>query len=61
MTNDWWLQLEQAATELDEQSIQEVLEQISDEQALLAKVLPQTVDEVDLDKILNSIHQVSKI
>jgi signal transduction histidine kinase/CheY-like chemotaxis protein len=58
MSRDWLFQLEQAALELDEKLIVELLSQIPDEHTLLARALKNKVDDFDFDDIAHLIQGV---
>ena len=57
MSSEWLTQLEQAAAELDDEAVAELLNQIPDEYTLLAKALQNKVDDFDFDDIVNLIQQ----
>ena len=57
MPSTWLTQLEQAASELDEEVVVELLNQIPDEHILLAKLLQNKVDNFDFDDIVNLVQQ----
>ena len=61
MSSDWLTQLEQAASELDEDLIAELLNQIPDEHTLLAKALQNKVNDFDFDDIVALVGQTAKI
>ena len=61
MPSQWLTQLQKAASELDEESIAELLAQIPDEHTLLARALQNKVDDFDFDDIVDLIGQTSKI
>jgi signal transduction histidine kinase/DNA-binding response OmpR family regulator len=58
MPRDWLVQLEQAALELDGESIIELLDRIPDEHTLLARALKNKVDDFDFDDIAQLIQGV---
>ena len=57
MSSEWLTQLEQAASELDEEAIIELLEQIPDEHTLLTRLIQHKVDNFDFDDIVNLVQQ----
>ncbi len=57
MPGEWLTQLEQAASELDEELVMELLNQIPDEHTLLAQALQNKVDDFDFDDIVNLVQQ----
>lgn len=58
MPQEWLIQLEQAASELDEEAILKLLEQIPDEHTLLAKALQNKVDDFDFGDIANLVQRI---
>jgi signal transduction histidine kinase/CheY-like chemotaxis protein len=60
MSGEWLTQLERAASELDEEAMTQLLDQIPDEHTLLAKALQDKVDDFDFEEIINLIQQTSK-
>ena len=58
MPSEWLTQLEQAASELDEELIMELLKQIPDEHSLLVQALQNKVDDFDFDDIVNLIRLI---
>ena len=61
MPSDWLIQLEQAASELDEDLIAELLAQIPDEHSLLVKALQNKVNDFDFEDIVALVGQTTKI
>ena len=61
MPSDWLTQLQQAASELDEDVIFELLTQIPDEHTLLAQTLQNKVSDFDFEDIVNLVEQTAKI
>ncbi|MGF1539720.1 MAG: ATP-binding protein [Pleurocapsa sp.] len=59
MPNEWLTQLEQAASELDEEAVARLLNLIPDEHTLLAKALQNKVDDFDFDDIVDLIQQTA--
>ncbi len=57
MSREWLTQLEQAASELDEDAIAKLINQIPEEHTLLTQVLQNKVDDFDFDEIVNLIQQ----
>ncbi len=60
MPSEWLTQLEQAASESDEELIMELLQQIPDEHILLTQALQNKVDDFDFDDIVNLVQQTGK-
>ena len=58
MPIEWLNQLEQAASELDEERITELINQIADEHTFLAQALQNKVDDFDFDDIVNLVQRV---
>lgn len=58
MPQQWLIQLEQAASELDEEAILKLLEQIPDEHTLLAKALQNKVDDFDFGDIADLVQRI---
>ena len=61
MPSEWLTQLKEAASELDEDLIANLLAQIPDEHTLLAQVLQNKVSNFDFDEIVASLGQTAKI
>ncbi|WP_052055389.1 hybrid sensor histidine kinase/response regulator [Myxosarcina sp. GI1] len=61
MPGDWLARLEQAAAELDEEIVAELLQQIPDKHALLARALQDKVNDFDFDDIVKLVEQTVKI
>ena len=61
MPSKWLTQLKEAASELDEDSIANLLAQIPDEHTLLAQALQNKVSDFDFDDIVDLIGQTAKI
>ncbi|KYC36964.1 PAS domain S-box protein [Scytonema hofmannii PCC 7110] len=59
MPADWIAQLHQAAVRLDDKQMIELLTQIPQSNALLARALTQKVDNFDFDQIMNLTQQAS--
>jgi hypothetical protein len=57
MSSEWLIQLEQAAEELDEDLLIELLEQIPDEHTRLADALKNKVDDFNFDAIIDLVQQ----
>ncbi len=57
MPHDWLTQLEQAASQLDDAAIAELLNHIPDEHTLLAKALQNKVDDFDFEEIIDLVQQ----
>ena len=57
MPNDWLIQLEEAATELNKVAISRLIEQISVEHQLLARALQQKTEDFDFDQIVDLVQQ----
>ncbi len=57
MPKEWLTQLEQAASELDEDAIAKLINQIPEEHTLLTQTLQNKVDDFDFDEIVNLIQQ----
>ncbi len=57
MSREWLTQLEQATSELDEDAIAKLINQIPEEHTLLTQVLQNKVDDFDFDEIVNLIQQ----
>ena len=60
MSREWLMQLEQAAEDLNEELVLELLAQIPDEHTLLAQALQSKVATFDFDDIVNLIQQTIK-
>ena len=61
MPSNWLTQLQQAASELDEDVIFELLAQIPDEHTLLAQTLQNKVSDFDFEDIVDLVEQTAKI
>ena len=61
MPSKWLTQLKEAASELDEDLIADLLAQIPDEHTLLAQALQNKVSDFDFDDIVDLIGQTAKI
>ena len=61
MPKKWLIQLKQAASELDEEVIEELLKQIPDEHSLLVQALQNKVNNFDFDDIVDSVAQTVKL
>ena len=61
MPKKWLIQLKQAASELDEEVIEELLKQIPDEHSLLVQALQNKVNNFDFDDIVDSVAQTIKL
>lgn len=59
MPSEWLTQLEEAAAELDEAEIVNLLNRIPDEHTLLAQAIQNKVDDFDFDQIVNLIKQTT--
>jgi len=57
MPNKWLVQLEDAAAELDEEEIANLINQIPDEHVFLAQAIQNKVDGFDFDEIVSLIQQ----
>ncbi len=60
VTHQWLIQLEEAATALDNEAIAQLIGEIADEHYLLAQALQDKVDDFDFDHIVNLIQQTVK-
>ena len=60
MSRKWLIQLEQAAADLDEELIVELLNQIPTEHTLLAQAIQNKVDDFDFDDIVDLVQQTIK-
>ena len=60
MSREWLIQLEQAAADLDEELIVELLNQIPTEHTLLAQAIQNKVDDFDFDDIVDLVQQTIK-
>ena len=60
MPQGWLTQLEQAASELDEDAIMKLLDQIPDEHTLLFKALQNKVNDFDFDEIADLVQQIKQ-
>ncbi|MDJ0902259.1 MAG: ATP-binding protein [Xenococcus sp. MO_188.B8] len=60
MSTEWLTQLEQAALELNEQLIAQLLQQIPDEQSLLIRAIQDKLHDFDFGKILDLTRQAKK-
>lgn len=58
MSNDWLIQLKKAAIALDENKLIDLLTEIPDEQALLAKTLQYKVNNFAFDEIINLVQKI---
>lgn len=61
MPSEWLIQLEQAASDLDDELVMELLAQIPDEHHLLALALENKVNDFDFDEITSLVQQTVKI
>ena len=60
MSTEWLTQVEQAALELNEQLIAQLLQQIPDEQSLLIRAIQDKLHDFDFGKILDLARQAKK-
>ena len=58
MSSEWLTHLEQAASELDEDAIAKLLNQIPEEHTFLTQALQNKVDDFDFDEIVNLIQEI---
>ena len=58
MPHEWIAKLEQAALELNEESITDLLHEIPKDNALLVEALQDKLDNFDLDSILDLTEQI---
>jgi signal transduction histidine kinase/CheY-like chemotaxis protein len=61
MPREWLIQLEQTASEADEEAILELIGQIPDEYHSLQTILKKKVNNFDFDEIVNLVQKISKI
>ena len=61
MPSEWLMQLQQAAADLDEEALAELLKQISNEHSLLVRALQNKVNDFDFNDIVGLVLQTSKI
>lgn len=61
MPSEWLIQLQQAASELDEELVMELLDRIRDEHHLLAQALQNKVADFDFDEIVELVRQTVSI
>ncbi|WP_019505849.1 hybrid sensor histidine kinase/response regulator [Pleurocapsa sp. PCC 7319] len=58
MSSEWLIHLEQAASELDEDTIAKLLDQIPEEHTFLTQALQNKVDDFDFDEIVNLVQEI---
>ncbi|VEP18574.1 hypothetical protein H1P_820001 [Hyella patelloides LEGE 07179] len=61
MPNEWLIQLEQAASNLDENSMTELLQRLPDEYTFLAQALQNKVNNFDFDEIVDLLQQTIRL